>query len=310
MDFWKPKLSWKDGKCNREALVRSLINYQFSRTQSMFEYRGFDKERDPPILMLERFLQFCGNIALAERDGKLYAFFGGLGGEPDPYYNPTIFTVANPALAFSANMKIGEDCIWAWNDSMYQGLMPMFERYANALADNEMTMRLADIAMRAPFLIAAGDDDSAKSANIFIKKLYDAELAIVADNTFISNSAGVRTLQGAQGNSSNYITQLIEYQQYLKASWFNEIGLNSNYNMKRESINSDEAQLNKDALLPLCEDMLQQRKLMCSKVNDMFGRNWSVEFASSWAVLQAEVGDPKKNKPEEGEKDDGTKETD
>ena len=29
-----------------------------------------------------------------------------------------------------------------------------------------------------------------------------------------------------------------EYQQYLKASWMNDLGLSANYNMKREAINS------------------------------------------------------------------------
>jgi len=77
--------------------------------------------------------------------------------------------------------------------------------------------------------------------------------------------------------------------QYTKASWFNELGLNANYNMKRESINSDESQLNDDALLPLVDDMLNCRRLAAEKVNAMFGTSISVDFASSWQDNQQEI---------------------
>ena len=85
------------------------------------------------------------------------------------------------------------------------------------------------------------------------------------------------------------MTNLIEYHQYLKASWFNEIGLNANYNMKRESINSEEAQLNSDSLLPLIDNMLSCRQQAAEKINAMFGTNISVELSSSWEDNQEEL---------------------
>ena len=78
------------------------------------------------------------------------------------------------------------------------------------------------------------------------------------------------------------LTDLIEYHQYLKAGLFNELGLNGNYNMKREAINSNESQLNDDMLHPLIDDMLKMRKEFCDQVNEMFGTNISVEFDSAW----------------------------
>ena len=73
------------------------------------------------------------------------------------------------------------------------------------------------------------------------------------------------------------LTNLIEYHQYLKAGLFNELGLNSNYNMKRESINSNESQLNDDMLHPLIDDMLARRREALEEVNAMFGLNVSVK---------------------------------
>jgi hypothetical protein len=68
----------------------------------------------------------------------------------------------------------------------------------------------------------------------------------------------------------------------LKAGLFNELGLNSNYNMKRESINSNESQLNDDMLHPLIDDMLAMRREALEKVNEMFGTNITVDFNSAW----------------------------
>ena len=48
--------------------------------------------------------------------------------------------------------------------------------------------------------------------------------------------------------------------------------------MKRESINSSEAQMGQDSLRPLIDDMLHERKNAYDKINKMFGLNTSCEF--------------------------------
>ena len=84
------------------------------------------------------------------------------------------------------------------------------------------------------------------------------------------------------------LTNLIEYHQYLKAGLFNELGLNSNYNMKRESINSNESQLNDDMLHPLIDTMLREREEGVKRVNAMFGTDIKVSFNSSWLENEME----------------------
>ena len=70
--------------------------------------------------------------------------------------------------------------------------------------------------------------------------------------------------------------------QYLKASWFNEIGLNTNFNMKREYLSAEEIAANTDVLLPLVDDMLYNRERACDRINAMFGTNISVHKNSAW----------------------------
>lgn len=55
-------------------------------------------------------------------------------------------------------------------------------------------------------------------------------------------------MQTAPTTNSVYITQLIELIQYYKASMYNELGLNANYNMKRERLNLGEVSMNVDVL--------------------------------------------------------------
>ena len=52
--------------------------------------------------------------------------------------------------------------------------------------------------------------------------------------------------------------------------------------MKRESINSSEAQMGQDSLRPLIDDMLHERKNAYDKINKMFGLNITCEFHTPW----------------------------
>ena len=83
-------------------------------------------------------------------------------------------------------------------------------------------------------------------------------------------------------NSGTTMTELIEYQQYLKATMYNEIGINANGNMKRERLITDEIEVNNEALYPLIDNMLDCRLEGLAKINEMFGTNITVELNSSW----------------------------
>lgn len=264
--------------------INTYIIYMLNRLQSMFRWNGLPDSI--PQRSLELYLMIGGHCAIAEWDGVLYAFQGGLGGEPDPYYMPTIYTVANPALKMSKNYRIGEDCIVIPNDSMYAGLIPLSSRYATLLAENDLSIKLATVNSRIVSLIGAGDDRTQKSAEKYLSDIESGKQGVIAETAFLD---GVRTQPYGGTGNSNTITNLIELEQYLRASWFNDLGLNANYNMKRESLNSSESQLNNDALLPLVDDMLRQREIACEKINAMFGTSISVYLNSSWEDNQDEV---------------------
>lgn len=255
-----------------------------NRTLSMFDYDGLPVTIDKRNL--ELMLQTNGSICWYRYNDKLYVFTGGLGGEPNVYYMPTIYTISNPALKISKQLIIDEDCVVMPNDFLYLGLLPLNERYATSLTENELSMNIASINARITSLISASDDNTKKSAEKYIDDIVKGKLGVIAENAFLE---GIKSQPYGTTGSNAILTSLIEQEQYLKASWYNDLGLNANYNMKRESINSQEGQLNDDMLMPLIDTMLYCRQKALEKVNQMFGTNITVKKSSSWEDNQIEV---------------------
>lgn len=259
-----------------------------ARLQKMFKYSGLPDSI--PRQYLENYLLVNGSCIIARdkkhpEDPSIYAFVGAAGGEPDIYYRPTKYMVSNPSLQFSAEYYISDtdpnherDAILIRNDTMWQGLYPMMARYASLISENLLTIRTADVMLRVLALITAPDDSSRLAADQFLKDITDGHLASIAENRFLD---GIR-MQNPPSNNGSYLTQFIELHQYLVGSFYNEVGLNANYNMKREALSESETGLNDDSLMPLCEDMLRCRREDMQAVNDLFGTSIEVDFDSSW----------------------------
>ena len=265
----------------KRQLMREYVLYMLDKSNNMFEYGNLPKTI--PARKLEEFIQARGYVAIINYDGDkaphgFYAVTGGRGGERDAYYEPIDFVFANPYLGIDGSYRIGRDCEIIRNDSMYLGLIPMYTRYASLLVENAITLRLSDINLRALFTMGASDDRTRASAELFLKRLEDGENAVIGETPFF-DGVSYNPMQ----NTNNHMKDLIEYEQYLKASWFNELGLDSNYNMKRERISESEVNQNSDALIPLMLDMLKNRKECIEKVNNLFGLNITVELSTVWA---------------------------
>lgn len=284
--------------------IGNQIRYMLARTRNMFKWKGLPET--VPERSLEIMLQSNGYVGWIEVKNKLYVMNGGLGGEPNEYYMPTIYTVSNPYLSYSANLKIGEDCIVMPSDSMYMGLLPLLSYYATAQAENRITMNIYDILTRIPALITAPDDRSRVSAEKFIDDILSGKYGILADNQFFD---GIKTLP-LSATSREKIIDLIEYEQYLKASMYNELGLEANYNMKRETLNTSETEMDNNGMLPLMHDMLLNRKEYAKKVNMRFSTSIEVDFASAWKLFDEEMHNAVKNSESDQSENPSKEETD
>ena len=294
---------------DKDTAVTEFIANTLAKTQSMFEYEGLPDSI--PQKELERLLQTTGNAFVTSVDGVLYALSGGKGGEPDVYGRATLYTVANPALKLNKTYDIQKDGVLIENDSNGESLLPLIGRYAVLYTDGLISLNTASILTRITMLISASDDKTKQSAEDFLRKIQDGEFSIIGENAFFK---GVN-MQTAPTTNSVYITQLIELVQYYKASMYNELGLNANYNMKRERLNLGEVSMNVDVLLPYVDNMLKERQNAVEKINAMFDTEISVKLASSWGLerdnynaLAADLETAKEN-PDPTDEPDPTEET-
>lgn len=279
---------------DKSKSCESIICYMLARLQKMFKYEGLPDSI--PRQYLENYLLVNGSCIIAKdlrhsEDENIYAFVGAAGGEPDIYYRPTRYMVANPSLQTSNQYYISTtdpnhepNAVLVRNDTMWQGLYPMMARYAALIAENLLTIRTADVMLRVLALITAPDDSSRLAADQFLKDITEGHLASIAENRFLD---GIR-MQNPPSNNGSYLTQFIELHQYLVGSFYNEVGLNANYNMKREALSESETGLNDDSLMPLCEDMLRCRQEDIERVNQMFGTSIQVSLDSSWLENEIE----------------------
>lgn len=270
---------------DKDLSIKTYMKYIFIRLQKMFKYNNLPDSI--PREVLEYYLLCNGTCFVTEVDSRLVVLIGSAGNVLDEYYRPTRYIVTNPYLKLSKDYNIREDGVLMRNDSMWLGLYPLISRYSTILAENTITIRVADIMLRVMALLTAPDDKSKIAADAYLAKLENGDLAAIAENRFLD---GIN-MQSPPSNNGSYLTQFIELQQYMTGSFYNEIGLNANYNMKREAIGDGESSLNEDSLAPLCEEMLRCRQEDVKKINNMFGTDISVEFDSSWAsnVLENEL---------------------
>ena len=268
-------------KLNKKELVNSYIRYMLNRTQDMFEYKGLPESI--PKKNLELYLQTKGFVVIPSKNiHKPIAMYGGLGGEPNEYYMPTIAIVNNPYLKYNESLKIGEDCIVIYNDSTITGLMPMFQKYALLLAECDLSINMINKTNRIDNVIECGDSNTEAAALKFINDIENGELSHIVSKKFIDESLlKIHSLSKTTDN----LLKLIELRNYIESSWYIDLGLNSNYNMKRESLTDSETEVDTYTLTPLIKNMLEERKNGIKRINEKWNLNISVDLGGSWKKL-------------------------
>ena len=261
---------------NKKRNIDTYIYNTLCKTQSMFKYHNLPDTI--PEKILEKFLQKNGFTCFAKYENDLYIFYGGLGGKQDVYYRPTICTISNPALNFSADLEIDKDCVIVDNDSYRLGLIPIIEKYSAMLVENDISTFLATVNTRITTIFSGGDDITKNSAEEYLRNIFAGKLGVIADNAFLNSLS----INPASRTKDNALTDLITQNQYLKACLLNEIGLNANTQLKKERLVTAEIENNTDCLYPFIDDMLECRRIGIEKVNEMFGTDIEVELNSSW----------------------------
>lgn len=277
----------------KNKITKHIIFEQLQRTIRMFDWDIRCNGKTSTKITrrsLELLVQSNGLGGVVKVKDELYCLYGTLGGEPNWNYMPSKFIFANAFLNESRECDIygiekDRDVVIIPNDSLYRGMIPTIKFHAEQLTETYLTKRAVLIWLRANRLLTAPTSDAMDDLKDYLQDLELGKLASIYDKNFLKD---IKDL-GGDNSVRGVVTQILECLQYEKAALFNDCGLQMNYNMKRESITSSEAQLGEGALLPKPDDMMDMRKMAVKDIKDVFDETWTVEFSSAWKDLHQSI---------------------
>lgn len=257
-------------KINKEEIRTSLLRSVMKKAYMMLDYENLPDEI--PKRAVKMYLHGYGHFAGFYIGERKVISWGGFSGKFDGYYFPTHYIVTNPYLGLEKNtrdLEIGKECIIVRNDSLAEPITHIVAKYVDMMTENEVSMIICDILARAQGIISAKDDMQMESAETYLKQIYAGKIVPIKSDTFSGEN-----LESIPFGTAHYIlTDLIEYEQYVRASLYSELGINLNFNMKRESLNSAEVGMDEEILKPYIDNMIEVQQ----EDFDMLSDFWKLE---------------------------------
>lgn len=235
------------------------------------------------ILYTQGKICFLAGEQIGESDAQVLALNCTRADTPDVYYIPTNVIVTNPRLKKSYNLRRGVDCevVYLSEADKYNltdisgGLYNLIERTATMLADNDISINIAQKNTRLVNLVSADTQNTVDSIKAVFAKMYEGDPDIVVKSSLVDKLAGVPILQ----NQSNHnLVELIEVQQYILSHFYEQIGIQTHDQMKRERLITAEVNDNIDLCFLNVDDMLISIQEGLQRVNEMFGMSISARL--------------------------------
>lgn len=287
----------------KDEIYNTILQDLIETSLPMISFHGLPSYL--PLRSFNLYRQIDGYTIFSPYKNTYYAFIGGLGGTPNPYYEPTIATVSNPALDYSASLVIGKDCVLVRHDPLMTGLLPWHRLYAYQMAEAFCTLRIGLINSRAEYIITAQDDNEKDGAVQFLRTLEEGNrLGHIVQSSFLNKDA-VSTLPYSQ-NAINTIRSATETLQYLYSKWASGIGLQSTFNTKREYVSDKQSTIGDQVLKPKIDQILESARTACREINALYGLNVTASLGEAWLERDTEETSDDSNRPNKEADNDRT----
>lgn len=251
---------------------KKLIN----TASSVFTWENLPDTIDENFLTTE--LIFNGIIGIINTPDGVRAVRGNWGGEPNEYYKPTQFIYTNPILG-SGNPVIGKDIAVMFlttadnlqngcDIATHDGLKTLIDSTACLLADNQLSLNIAQKNTRLMLVASADNEATSNSAEQTLKAMYNGEPYKVVNSKF-GDTFAVEPLVNSKPAES--MQQLIENYQFIWSTFLQELGINSNFNLKRERLVQAEVALNSECMDTLVDDIERNVNIGVDMCNSLFG---------------------------------------
>ena len=235
------------------------------------------------ILYTQGKISFFDGLKIDENESELLALNCSRAAEPTVYYIPKHVLVTNPRLKKSYTLTPGKDCeiVYLSEADKYNlseingGLYELISRTATMLADNDISINIAQKNTRLINLVSGDTQSTVDSIRAVIAAMYEGDPTIVVKSSLIDKLQGIPLLDK---QSNQNLVQLIEVQQYILSHFYEQIGICTHDQMKRERLITAEINDNLDLAFLNIDDMLESIREGIERVNAMFGTDMSVRL--------------------------------
>lgn len=266
----------------KEAQIMNVDTYTYWYARLVeiaiagFEWKNLPTEIDPRFL--EMILCFDGKALFYFDDdlGEYVALQFFNSSTLDIYREPCKRTAFSPAVNFRHKALDESESVIIWNNGLHLPEILPLRLYARRIAECERTIDVNVKGQKTPKIIRSTNEERLTIENLF--KKYDGNIPFIFGSKNLADMQDITVLD----TTVPFVADKI---QILKRQIFNEaltyFGIENANSEKKERLVSDEVASNYGGVDIARRTRLNARKLACRKINERFGLNIDVEFAST-----------------------------
>ena len=266
----------------KEAQIMNVDTYTYWYARLVeiaiagFEWKNLPSEIDPRFL--EMILCFDGKALFYFDDdlGEYVALQFFNSSTLDIYREPCKRTAFSPAVNFRHKALDESESVIIWNNGLHLPEILPLRLYARRIAECERTIDVNVKGQKTPKIIRSTNEERLTIENLF--KKYDGNIPFIFGSKNLADMQDITVLD----TTVPFVADKI---QILKRQIFNEaltyFGIENANSEKKERLVSDEVASNYGGVDIARRTRLNARKLACRKINERFGLNIDVEFAST-----------------------------
>ena len=275
-----------------DTLYSYYFDWLLDLTFKIFDFKGL------PDTFNETFLKYTliinGKVCVFKTDdGDLLALNCAYTDTPNVYYIPSKVIVNNPRLTKSYVLTPGIDCIVMYlsetdiyNSSMAGGMYELLRRTATMLADNDISLNVAQKNTRLVNFISADTQNVYNSLVAALGEMYSGKPNIAVKSSLVDQ---LKSIPLTQNTNNQNIVQLIELQQYILAHFYECIGLSTHDQIKKERLITAEINDNIELARFNIDDIYKMLSEGVAAINALFDTDISVNINP---LIMAQFEDP------------------
>ena len=266
----------------KEAQIMNVDTYTYWYARLVeiaiagFEWKNLPPEIDPRFL--EMILCFDGKALFYFDDdlGEYVALQFFNSSTLDIYREPFKRTAFSPAVNFRHKALDESESVIIWNNGLHLPEILPLRLYARRIAECERTIDVNVKGQKTPKIIRSTNEERLTIENLF--KKYDGNIPFIFGSKNLADMQDITVLDTTVPFVADKI-QILKRQLFAEALTY--FGIENANTEKKERLVSDEVASNFGGVDIARRTRLNARKLACRKINERFGLNIDVEFAST-----------------------------